>query len=97
KYFVIAVELLGICLALLVIRYRHTFLLSIMLTFFFDAFTFLESCLPSWVSKIAHIGSKCSDIGVFYSCLFFGIFFGGMIGVITYHHFGITGVLILCT
>lgn len=97
KYFVIAVALLGICLALLVISYRHTFLLSIILTFFFAAFTFLESCLPSWVSKIAPIGSKGTAMGVFSSCQFFGIFIGGMIGGITYHHFGITGVLILCT
>ncbi|ABK89104.1 MFS transporter [Francisella tularensis subsp. novicida] len=97
KYFVIAVALLGICLALLVISYRHTFLLSIILTFFFAAFTFLESCLPSWVSKIAPIGSKGTAMGVFSSCQFFGIFIGGMIGGITYHHFGIAGVLILCT
>ncbi|MDE4972056.1 MFS transporter, partial [Francisella tularensis subsp. holarctica] len=72
KYFVIAEALLGICLALLVISYRNTFLLSIILTFFFAAFTFLESCLPSWVSKIAPIGSKVTAMGVFSSCQFFG-------------------------
>lgn len=97
KYFIIAVALIGICLVLLVVSYKHTFLLAIILIFFFAAFTFLESCLPSWVSKIAPIGSKGTAMGIFSSCQFFGIFIGGMIVGIAYHHFGITGVLIFCT
>lgn len=96
-YFIIAVALLGICLVLLVVSYKHTFFLAIILIFFFAAFTFLESCLPSRVSKIAPIGSKGTAMGIFSSCQFFGIFIGGMIGGIPYHHFGITGVLIFCT
>ncbi|MDE4957480.1 MFS transporter, partial [Francisella tularensis subsp. holarctica] len=66
-------------------------------TFVFAAFTLLSSCLPSLVSKRAPIGSKGTAMGVFSRCQFFGIFIGGMIGGITYHHCGITGVLILCT
>lgn len=34
KYFIIAVALLGICLVLLVVSYKHTFLLAIILIFF---------------------------------------------------------------
>ncbi|AIT09771.1 MFS transporter [Candidatus Francisella endociliophora] len=97
KFFTVAVALLGACLALLVISYTHTLILCVILTLFFAAFTFLESCLPSWVSKIAPIGSKGTAMGVFSSCQFFGIFIGGMVGGITYHHFGIAGVLIFCT
>lgn len=97
KFFVVAVALLGACLALLIISYTHTLVLCVILTLFFAAFTFLESCLPSWVSKIAPIGSKGTAMGVFSSCQFFGIFIGGMVGGTTYHHFGIAGVLAFCT
>lgn len=97
KFFIVAVALLGGCLALLIPSYTHTVILSVILTVFFAAFTFLESCLPSWVSKIAPIGSKGTAMGIFSSCQFFGIFIGGMAGGVTYHHFGIIGVLLFCT
>ena len=80
KFFIIAVLILSVCLGLLVISFNHTITLSIVLTFFFAAFTFLESCLPLWVSKIAPVGSKGTTMGIFSSCQFFGIFIGGVMG-----------------
>ncbi|AXA34490.1 MFS transporter [Francisella adeliensis] len=96
SYFIIAVAILSISIGLLTLSYTHVFILSVLLTFFFAAFTFLESCLPSLVSKIAPVGSKGTAMGVFSSCQFFGIFVGGMVGGVVYHHFHIAGVLTLC-
>ncbi|GAB4221857.1 MAG: MFS transporter [Francisella sp.] len=96
KYFVNAVALLVICIALLLTSYKNIILISIVLTFFFASFTFLESCLPSWVSKIAPVGTKGTAMGIFSSCQFLGIFTGGMIGGVVYHHFNISGVIVLC-
>jgi MFS family permease len=97
KFFIVAVLLLSICLGLLIISYQHTIILSLILTLFFAAFTFLESCQPSWVSKIAPVGSKGTAMGIFSSCQFFGIFIGGVLGGIIFHKFNITGVLTFCT
>ncbi|MED7788672.1 MFS transporter [Francisella sp. 19X1-34] len=97
KFFIIAVLLLSICLGLLIVGYQHTIILSLILTLFFAAFTFLESCLPSWVSKIAPVGSKGTAMGIFSSCQFFGIFIGGVLGGIIFHKFNIAGVLTFCT
>ena len=96
KYFIVAIALLTVCLASLIFSYSHVLILSVVLTLFFAAFTFLESCLPSLVSKIAPASSKGTAMGVFSSCQFFGIFIGGLLGGLAFHHFGISGVLTLC-
>ena len=96
KYFIVAVALITVCLASLIFSYSHVLILSVVLTLFFAAFTFLESCLPSLVSKIAPASSKGTAMGVFSSCQFFGIFIGGLLGGLAFHHFGISGVLTLC-
>ncbi|KEI35243.1 putative transport protein [Francisella sp. W12-1067] len=96
KYFILAIALLAICLTSLVFGYSQTLVVSTILIFFFAAFTFLESCLPSLVSKIAPAGSKGTAMGIFSSCQFFGIFIGGTLGGIIFHHFEIPGVLTFC-
>lgn len=96
SYFIIAVAILSVSLGLLALGYNHVIILSVLLTFFFAAFTFLESCLPSLVSKLAPVGSKGTAMGVFSSCQFFGIFIGGVVGGIVYHQYQISGVLCLC-
>ncbi|AJC48550.1 MFS transporter [Allofrancisella guangzhouensis] len=96
KYFILAIALLAICLTSLVFGYSQTLVLTTILIFFFAAFTFLESCLPSLVSKIAPAGSKGTAMGIFSSCQFFGIFIGGAVGGIIFHHFGIFGILVFC-
>ncbi|MGQ4004618.1 MFS transporter [Francisellaceae bacterium CB52] len=96
RFFIIAVAILAACMGALALSYTHIILLCVFLTLFFAAFTFLESCLPSLISKIAPVGSKGTAMGIFSSCQFFGIFIGGMVGGLVYHHWHIAGVLVFC-
>lgn len=67
----------------------HTSALSIgiCLFFFFTMFSFLEATIPSLVSKIAPAKNRGTAIGVYSTCQFLGIFFGGLFGgYFTSHH-----------
>ena len=96
KYFVMSVAILTACLLSLALGYNNLFVLSITLTLFFAAFTFLESCLPSLVSKIAPAGSKGTAMGIFSSSQFFGIFLGGTLGGLVFNHYHIEGIMLFC-
>ncbi|WP_119343334.1 MFS transporter [Facilibium subflavum] len=74
---------------------RHVIVMSVLLILFFSSFTLLEAALPSLVSKIAPVGSKGTAMGVYSNAQFFGIFIGGVLGGVVFHHSGIKGVFIL--
>lgn len=69
--------------------YNHSSnsLLYAAMTLFFGAFTFLESLLPSLVSRYAVINSRGMVMGLFSSFQFFGIFMGGMLVGVMQHFF----------
>lgn len=73
----------------------------LLLWLFFTAFTLLESILPSLVSKIAPLRLKGTALGVYSTCQFAGIFFGGKMGGVILAQFGMNGIFIfgalLCT
>nr|MCH9769722.1 MFS transporter [Gammaproteobacteria bacterium] len=63
---------------------------------FFTAFTLLEACLPSWVSKVAPIRAKGSAMGIYSTSQFLGIFIGGSLGGIIMAHAGYGGIFLFC-
>ena len=67
--------------------------IGINLFLFFTAFTLLEACLPSLVSKFAPAAAKGTATGIYSSAQFLGIFLGGVIGGYAYQHFAMPGVL----
>jgi MFS family permease len=77
--------------------YHNIIILSILLCLFFTAFTFLEACLPSLISKIAPAGCKGTAMGIYSSSQFFGIFIGGTVGGLIYNHFGLNSIFIFCS
>ena len=71
----------------------HTLAIIIPLLFiFFFGFTVLEIILPSLASKIAPANGRGTAMGIYSSCQFLGIFFGGSVGGILQQHFGINSV-----
>lgn len=92
--FLSAIVLILFCQLLLLFFADHALILSLSLFLFFTAFTTLESCLPSMVSKISPIQSKGSAMGVYSSCQFFGIFGGGALGGLIFSHWGLTGLFL---
>lgn len=74
----------------------HDSMLSICLALclFFTGFTFLESVLPSLISKIAPAESKGTAMGIYSTSQFLGIFLGGSIGGSVYSSYHFQGVLI---
>ncbi|WP_395946820.1 MFS transporter [Caedibacter taeniospiralis] len=73
---------------------QHIIVMSILLIFYFASFTFLEAALPSLISKISPISSKGTAMGVYSSAQFLGIFFGGALGGMILHQFGVKGVFV---
>lgn len=70
--------------------------MAIFMFLFFAAFCALEATLPSLVSKIAPAGSKGTAMGIYTTCQFLGIFFGGVMGGWIYQHYSMTDVLLMC-
>ncbi len=75
---------------------HHLISLGICLAVFFAAFTFLEACLPSLVSKIAPVGSKGTAMGIYSTFQFSGIFVGGTLGGFIFSHWNTQGVFLFC-
>ncbi|WP_440992966.1 MFS transporter [Cysteiniphilum litorale] len=73
---------------------HHVIVMSLLLVLYFASFTLLEAALPSLISKMAPISSKGTAMGVYSSAQFLGIFFGGVLGGVIMHHFGIQGIFI---
>lgn len=95
--FIFAVILLTITQILFGFLHASTLLIYVSLCLFFAAFTFLEACLPSLISKIAPAGNKGTAMGIYSSSQFLGIFVGGSVGGLLYHHFGATSIFWFCT
>lgn len=72
----------------------HTSLagLSIGLFIFFTAFSFLEACLPSIVSKQAPATGKGSAMGLYSTSQYLGMFLGGVLGGLLYAHHHINSI-----
>lgn len=94
--FVGAVIVLTACEFLLGAFGHSIAMVCILLFLFFTAFTLLEATLPSLISKLAPAGSKGTAMGVYSSAQFFGIFVGGALGGVVFHHFGISSIFIFC-
>ncbi len=86
--FIAAVGLLVLTQLLLWYLHHNILTTSIILCAFFTAFTLLEACLPSLISKIAPPGGKGTAMGIYSSSQFLGIFFGGTCGGLIVHQFG---------
>lgn len=69
---------------------------SVALTSFFTAFSLLEAMLPSLVSKIAPSHSKGAALGVYSTCQFLGIFFGGTTAGIVQSLWGPAAIFLYC-
>jgi len=72
----------------------HYFATAAMLWLFFTGFNFLESVLPSLISKLAPAGNKGTAMGSFSTFQFFGAFLGGVLGGWIYGDFGVHMVYI---
>ena len=92
--FVGAIILLFMMIGLLSAVMKPLYVFAVLLCFFFAAFTFLEACLPSLVSKIAPANKKGTAMGIYSTSQFMGIFVGGSFGGFAYHHWHSTGVII---
>ena len=64
---------------------------------FFAGFNFLEATLPSLVSKLSPAGTRGTAMGVYSTGQFLGAALGGSLGGLAMQHWGVAGVLILCT
>lgn len=86
-----------LALSQLLFIFFHSQLWSIAanLVLFFIAFNVLEAELPAQISTIAPPAQKGAAMGIYSSCQFLGIFFGGALGGFLYGHVGSTPVFIV--
>ena len=88
----------GAVLTISVMQFAFIFLpnsywwIAVVLLVFFTAFNLLEASLPSLVVKISPADKKGTASGVYSSSQFMGAAVGGLIGGMSYQHFGIEGV-----
>jgi len=66
--------------------------LCAMMFFYFVAFNLLEATLPSLISKQANTNHKGTAMGVYSSCQFLGIFFGGFFAGFVFKQYGSAGI-----
>ncbi|MEN8214833.1 MAG: MFS transporter [Pseudomonadota bacterium] len=94
--FIGAVALLG--LSELGLSYLHDSFTGIvvMLFLFFTAVNFLESSLPSLISKMAPTSSRGTAMGIYSSAQFFGAFLGGLFGGWLHQYYSIGTVFGFC-
>lgn len=95
-FFIVSIILLGISQTGLALFHSELILLVLFLVFFFGAFNYLESLLPSEVSKTTQIDTKGTALGIYSSSQFIGIFIGGLLGGFCYQQFGIASVHLFC-
>jgi len=92
--FLSAIATLAITSVLFIFTTTSHLGVTILLFLFFCAFSLLEACLPSLVSKISSIHNKGMAMGVYSTSQFFGIFVGGSAAGWIYGNYATTGVLI---
>lgn len=94
--FLLAILVLIATQCLLYTSAHSTIAIAAILLSFFTAFTLLEACLPSLVSKIAPIRSKGAAMGMYSTSQFLGICVGGSLGGWIYGNFGLQAIFIFC-
>jgi len=94
-FYLFSIALLA--LSLLALAYTQQSILGMFFTIvlFFTAFNFLEASLPAFISMLAPAGTKGTAMGIYSSHQFFGAFFGGILGGLSYKLMGSSG-LFLC-
>ncbi|OED48943.1 hypothetical protein ACH42_02165 [Endozoicomonas sp. (ex Bugula neritina AB1)] len=92
-----AVSLLIIAFVLIYQGRVSSVVLYLGLFVFFAGFNFLEASLPSLVSKLSPAGTRGTAMGVYSTGQFLGAALGGGLGGLAMQHWGVAGVLILCT
>lgn len=92
--FLAAVALIAISELILSLLFANVAAVWIGMFAYFVAFNILEATLPSMISKQAHKQQKGTAMGVYSTCQFLGIFFGGTLSGIIFQHLGITGVFV---
>lgn len=95
-FFIISIVLISISQTGLIFFHEKITLLIFFLVLFFGAFNYLESLLPSEVSKTTETNTKGTALGVYSSSQFIGIFIGGLLGGFFYQQFGIASVHLFC-
>jgi MFS family permease len=75
----------------------NVFVLLAALTIFFSAFNVMEASLPSLITKVAPPDAKGTDMGLYSSLQFLGIFIGGVVGGLVHQHQGTAAVFVLTT
>ena len=75
-----AIGLLGVAELLIWLTWHHRIGTYIALVIFFTAFNFLESSLPSLISRVAPQAYKGTALGAYATFQFLGMFLGGTLG-----------------
>lgn len=86
--FLFGISLIAIAEFGLWLFHHNIWIMAFLLFVFFTAFTFLEACLPSLISKQAPTGTKGTAMGIYSTSQFLGIFLGGIFGGWVLGHFG---------
>ena len=92
----LAIGLLGVAELLIWLTWQHRIGTYVALTVFFVAFNFLESSLPSLISRVAPSAFKGSALGAYATCQFLGMFLGGTFGGLVAGRLGFAIVPAFC-
>lgn len=92
RLFAFAIALLGLGEALLWALPARLYPIAVALTIFFTGFNYLESLLPSWISRAAPNARKGSALGAYATGQFLGTFVGGLVGGALAGYVGTRGV-----
>lgn len=76
---------------------HSVWLIGLSLIVYFIGFNILEASQPSLVSKIAPAELKGTAMGVYNTMQSVGLFSGGALGGLLFHHFGFNGVFAFCS
>lgn len=87
-----SIGLLSVALALAGLVHGSMIGLLIALLLFFVAFNYLEGALPSMISRMAPAQQRGAALGVYSTAQVLGGGFGGPLGGLALHHWGVPGV-----
>ena len=94
--FIAAISLLiGALIMMGMVRHQSQWLIVSLLVFF-AGFNFLEATLPSLTSKLSPAGMRGTVMGIYSTGQFAGAALGGVLCGLSYEHWGISGVLMMC-
>lgn len=96
KVSMLAIGLLCLAEGLVWLTWHQRIGTYIALTVFFTAFNFLESSLPSLISRVAPPAYKGTALGAYATFQFLGMFIGGTLGGFVAGRLGFAGVPAVC-